>query len=99
MDGGPFRASGPTDRRVVNRPEPTHRQPEELQSVQPEPKVVHRATAPHRAVKEEKSFKRFIWPIVAVIVIIAAIVGWFGFYGYRGYFLVGSPFGTFGHGN
>lgn len=77
MDGGPFRASGPTDRRVVNRPEPTHRQPEELQSMQPEPKVVHRATAPHRAVQEKKSFNRFIWPIVAVVIIIVAVVGWF----------------------
>ena len=38
---------------------------------------MHRATVPHHTVKEEKSFKRFIWPIVALVVIIAAIVGWF----------------------
>lgn len=78
MDGGPFRAQQPADRRVISRPE--RRQPEEPQQVAvepPKPVAVHHTGTARAAVKEKKSFKRFLWPIVAVIVILVAIGGWF----------------------
>lgn len=80
MDGGPFRVQRPADRRVAGRPEPApQRQPEEPQPIQEEPKTVHRPTTSHnRPVKEEKSLKRFLLPIIgAVIVVVLGIVGWF----------------------
>ena len=75
MDGGPFRAQQPADRRVISRPE--RRQAEEPQPVSAEPKVVHRPAPPQQPMKEKKSLKRFTLPIIAVIVIILGVVGWF----------------------
>jgi hypothetical protein len=75
MDGGPFRAQQPADRRVISRPE--RRQPEEPQPVNVEPKTVYREAPQQRVAKEKKSFKRFILPIVAIIVIILGVAGWF----------------------
>jgi hypothetical protein len=77
MDGGPFRAQQPADRRVISRPE--RRQPEEPQPVNVEPQpTMHRATTPRQATKENKPRKRFILPVVAAIIaIILAIAGWF----------------------
>lgn len=78
MDGGPFSVQRPTDRSATNRPEPTHRQPEELQSVSDEPKPVHRAAPSRHTSKEEKSSKRFLKPlIIVIIVLVIAAVGWF----------------------
>ena len=79
MDGGPFRVPRPTDRRVASRPEPTHRQQaEEPRSVNETPKTVHQAATPRHAMREERSVRRFVLPIiVAVILIILGVVGWF----------------------
>ncbi len=77
MDGGPFRSQRPAERRVASRPEPAHRQPEEPEPVSMPPKPVHRA-APHHAPKEEKkSWKRLLWPIIAVVIVLGAGAGWF----------------------
>lgn len=77
MDGGPFRTQQPTDRRVINRPE--RRQPEEPQPVQAaEPKVIYRPAPPQQPVKEEKSLKRFIVPVIVVVaVILLGVASWF----------------------
>lgn len=75
MDGG-FRTPRPAERRVASRPEPAYRQPEEPQPVSEPPKAVHHAPAPRRAVKEEKSWKRFLWPVI-VIIIVLGVAGWF----------------------
>jgi len=75
MDGGPFRAQQPADRRVISRPE--RRQQEEPQPVKVEPTTVHRAAPPHQAKREKKSFKRFMLPMVAIIIVILGVVGWF----------------------
>lgn len=78
MDGGPFRVPRPTDRRAAHRPEPAHRQPEAPQQVGEEPRPVPRMAAPHHVAKKEKSWKRFILPIIGVIiVIILGVGGWF----------------------
>ncbi|MBI3889034.1 hypothetical protein HY312_00445 [Candidatus Saccharibacteria bacterium] len=77
MDGGPYRPQRPVDRRAVNRPAATQRQPDELEIVDDEPKVVHRPTPVHHAPKKENSLKKFIVPISAVVaIIIIAAVGW-----------------------
>lgn len=76
MNGGPFRAQPPVDRRVVSRPE--RRQPEEPQPVHVEPPTTYRAApAPRQAAPERKSFKRFLLPIGVGIVAILGIAGWF----------------------
>ncbi len=72
MDVGP-RATRPVERRTAARPEQARRPLEEKE----EPKPPHRTAAPRYTPKEEKSSKRFLWPIViAVIVIILAVGGW-----------------------
>lgn len=77
MDGGPFSVQRPADRTAMNRPEPTHRQPDE-QPVNDEPQPVHRTAPPRHAPKETKPSKRFVKPIILVtIVIILAAAGWF----------------------
>src|SRR3954462_15950836 len=78
MDGGPFRAQQPPDRRVVSsRPEPTRRQPEEPQPIKMESTTVHRAAPAHQTTQEKKSLKRFLLPILAIIILILGIVGWY----------------------
>ena len=89
MDVGPFRGSRPTDRRTVSTSAPTHRQAEESQTVQPEPRAAssHRAaSSPRQNIKEEKSlFKRLLWPLViAVVVIVLGVGGWFAWSSARG---------------
>ncbi len=80
MDGGPYRPQRPVDRRAVTRPAATQRQPEELEIIDDEPKVVHRPTPVHHAPKKEKSLKKFILPIIALlIVIIIGLIGWMVF--------------------
>ncbi|MBH2007597.1 hypothetical protein I8H83_03270 [Candidatus Saccharibacteria bacterium] len=68
---------------------PTHRQAEESQAVQPEPRAAssHRATSsPRQNIKEEKSLlKRLLWPLViAVVVIVLGVGGWFAWSSTRG---------------
>ena len=79
MDGGPFRTSPrPAERRVATRPELVYRQVEEPQPVSESPKpVVHHAASSRGAAKQKKSFKRFLWPLIAVVIVIAAVAGWF----------------------
>ncbi len=75
MSGGPFRVNQQGDRRaVVTRPEPVRRQPEES-SVEA-PSAVPRPI--HSSPKQEKSSKRFVWPVViAAAVVVVAIVSCF----------------------
>ncbi len=77
MDGGPFRGSRPTDtRRTVTRQEPVQqRQPEQPQVITEEPRTVQRAATPHHAVKQEKSKKRFLLPIIGLIIAVIVVVG------------------------
>lgn len=76
MDGGPFRGSRPTDtRRPVARPEPVQRQPEQSQVIHEEPTPVHRAKTPHHTTRNEKSSKRFLFPVIAILVAIILVVG------------------------
>jgi hypothetical protein len=77
MDGGPFRVQQPADRRVLTRPEPTRRQTEEPQPVRMEPTPVHRSAPPQQDVYQKKSFKRFLFPIVAIVIVILGVIGWF----------------------
>lgn len=77
MDGGPFRVQRPADRRVVSRPEPTHRQPDESQSVETEPKTVRQVTVPRHVSKEKKSSNRLIiWIVTLIALIILGVTGW-----------------------
>lgn len=81
MDGGQFRPPRPVGRRVVSRPEPTQRQPEEVQ--QPvakleQPKTVHRTVAAphHTAAKEEGFFQHLKIPLIIVaVVLVLGIAG------------------------
>lgn len=79
MDGGQFRPPRPMGRRVVSRSEPAHRQPEEVpQPAKAEqPKAVHRAVAaPHQsAAKEQRVFKRFLLPVIAILVAVMLLGG------------------------
>jgi hypothetical protein len=75
MDGGPFRAQQPADRRVISRPE--RRQPEEPQPVKAEPATVYKSAPIQRPAKEQKPLKRFMWPIAMITIIILGVVGWF----------------------
>ncbi len=84
MDGGPYRAPQPADRRVISRPEPTRRQaeasqPEAPQQARVEQKTMHPVAPAQTTAKQKKSFKkRFILPFLAVIfVIILGFAGWF----------------------
>jgi uncharacterized protein HemX len=78
MDGGPFRAQQPADRR--SRPELARRQPEETQSVMTESTPVRPVATPqqHRTAKKEtSSYKRFLLPIVGlIIVLLLGLGGW-----------------------
>ncbi|MDB5162444.1 MAG: hypothetical protein JWO54_241 [Candidatus Saccharibacteria bacterium] len=78
MDEGPFRVSRPADRRVVNRSEPTYRQPEEPQPVKAEPTPVERPTATHRNTKAPQPSRRFKFPLLLIIgLLILALAAWF----------------------
>ena len=75
MDGG-FRAPRPAERRVVSRPEPTHRQHEEHRPASEPPKPAYAASRVE--LKEKKPFfKRFLWPLITVVIVVAAAIGWF----------------------
>lgn len=74
MDGGPYRAQQPADRRVISRPE--RRPAEEPHPASVEPKAIHRPAPVHPAAKE-KTFKRFLLPIVAAVIVILGLIGWF----------------------
>ncbi|MDB5179773.1 MAG: hypothetical protein JWN12_405 [Candidatus Saccharibacteria bacterium] len=78
MDGGPFRAPQPVDRRVPSRPESTSRQSEEVQPAKEEPRTAYRAAVSDHTTKQKKSFKkRFILPVIVIIVIaILGVLGW-----------------------
>lgn len=79
MDGGPLRSvPRATDRETVSRPELTRRQSEELQSLQDEPRAVHRPAPPRHVVKEGKSMKRFFKPIILIVaLVLVGVAGYF----------------------
>lgn len=88
MNGGPYRAPQPADRRVINRAaEPSaYRQPEEPQSApKEEPRVASRPSpaAPSAKAPKKKSRNGLAWTIG--LVVFALLVGIFG-----GYVLAGS---------
>lgn len=76
MDGGPYRAPQPADRRVVSRPEPIHRQPEAPQPVHEAPKAVQQPAVVHHAPKTKKPMKkRFTLPIILISIVIIGVLG------------------------
>jgi hypothetical protein len=83
MDEGPFRVSRPADRRAVNRPEPAYRQPQAegpQHQAKPEPTPVERPAASKRTSSDDKSSRRFKFPLLLVILaIILGVVGWMVF--------------------
>lgn len=78
MDGGPFRASRPTERRVASRSEPAYRQSDEPQpngAPQPARPVT---TQSRPATVQPKQPRRLMWSIIiTLLVIIVAAAGWF----------------------
>lgn len=77
MDGGPFRAPQPSERRVSGRPEPVSRQPEAAQPVAEELRTNYRSEPVHQGPKKRKLFKRVILPIIIVVVIVGLVLtGW-----------------------
>jgi len=80
MNGGPYRAPQPADRRVINRSEASsYRQPEEPQPAPKEeaPRASSRPAAPSRTPAVKKESKRgLVWTIA--LVIFALLVGTFG---------------------
>jgi hypothetical protein len=81
MDAGQFRPPRPMGRRVVSRPEPAQRQPEDVP--QPvakvdRPKTVHRAVAApqHSVAQNPGLFQRLKIPlIIAVVIVLLGITG------------------------
>ncbi|MEO5950617.1 MAG: hypothetical protein ABIQ04_04170 [Candidatus Saccharimonadales bacterium] len=68
----------PAERGAIERPEPTRRQPEGLQSFSETPEVPQRPSAPRHSPKKEKSVKRFLLPIIiGLVLVIIGITGWF----------------------
>ncbi len=80
MNGGPYRASQPAERRVINRSETApYRQSDEPQPMaKDEPRVVARPTSNSQPVADKKSKKGRVWTIA--LVILALLVGIFGGY-------------------
>ena len=80
MNGGPYRAPQPADRRVINRSEaPSHRQPEEPQPAPKEepPRTIVRPTTSSRTpITKKESKKGLTWTIA--LVVFALLVGTFG---------------------
>lgn len=77
MDGVPSRVQQSTYRRVVNRPAPVHRKPDEPQPVSVEPKATHRSIAPNQVVQSERSLRRFLVPIAIAVTVFVVVVGGF----------------------
>lgn len=76
LDGGPYRAPRPAEKRTVVRPA-AQQQPEDLQMPDEQPRPVHRAAPPHHAVKNEKFPRRLVIIIAAVIItIVLCVAGW-----------------------
>lgn len=77
MDSGPFRTPQPSERRVVNRPEPTSKPPIEPQPIKEEPKTVYRASTPNHTMndKSPKMLYFIIGAVIAVAILLAGV--WF----------------------
>lgn len=80
MNGGPYRASQPADRRVINRSETApYRQSEESQPVaKEEPRVVSRPASNNAAPVEKIAKGGRVWTIVFIV--LALLVGGLGGY-------------------
>lgn len=77
MDGG-FRGQRPTDRRVVNRAQPTYQQAGPSPAPAPEaPQPVRPTAASQHHAKKQKAPKRFIGLIIVILVIVLGAAGWF----------------------
>lgn len=72
MDGGPFRVSRPTERRVAERSEPAHRV-EPSQAVKEEP-VAQKKVATHQPREKKKPISSFILILVAVVFAVAGFL-------------------------
>lgn len=78
MDSGPFRTPQPSERRVVSRPEPATKPPQEPKPIKEEPKTVYRAST--NQTSTDKSPKVLYFVIGAVIAVAMVIAGvWFAF--------------------
>ncbi len=76
MNGGPYRAPQPSERRVINREAPASRSSEEqTQAVKSEPQPARRAAASKKS-EARASSKRPHWLVVVLLVVIAAALGW-----------------------
>lgn len=79
MDGGPFRAPQPVERRVPSR-ESAQRQVEEPRPVEEPPKPSRRPEVPQDTPKKRSIFKRVFLPIIIVIVVLGlGFLGWTAF--------------------
>lgn len=78
MNGEPYRAPQPTDRRVINRSGQSYQRPDEPQPVKEEaPKTTPRSSGSHHS-PEKKSKKGALWTIIALVVLLAlGALGWF----------------------
>ena len=90
MNGGPYRAPQPAERRVINRsggaaPSSSqsasgaaYRQPDEpLSADELAPRAASRAQEPHQPPVEKKSKKGLLWiSVIFLIVTVAALAGW-----------------------
>lgn len=76
LDGGPYRAPRPAEKRAVVRSTP-QQQPDEPLLPDDEPRTVHRS-APHHAAPKEKFPKHLMLIVAAIItIIILFLAGWF----------------------
>ena len=80
MNGDPYRAPQPADRRVINRSGQAYQRPEEQPQpiAKEEPKTTPRSSGTHRATPEKHSSKKgLLWTIaVAVLLLVIAVIGW-----------------------
>ena len=78
MDGGPFRAPQPVERRVPSRQESAPRQAEEPQSVkEATPRASNRMETPRDEPKKRKSFKKVLIPLIIIVAFLGlGFVAW-----------------------
>jgi len=80
VNGDPYRAPQPADRRVINRSGQAYQRPEEQPQpvAKEEPKTAPRSSGTQRAAPEKHSSKKgLLWTIiVAVLILVIAVIGW-----------------------
>lgn len=83
MDRGPFRPQRPVQRAANTPANAPYRPPEVVQPAKETPKTVHHSATSHRMAIEEKSFRRFVKPVlIAAAILIIGLAGWFAWSGF-----------------